>query len=96
MTANQEWQVSGGATQRDEATLVPFIFVPWAKHLLQRVVLRRGEALPDVAGGTGIVARMAGETLGEDARIVGVDINADMLSVASAIATELEWAMARA
>jgi ubiquinone/menaquinone biosynthesis C-methylase UbiE len=91
MASNTEWQVSGDAAQRYEAILVPTIFVPWAETLLQRAVLRRGENLLDLACGTGIVARMATETLGPDAKIVGVDINKSMLSVARAIAPEVYW-----
>ena len=96
MAGNTEWQVSGDVAQRYELILVPVIFIPWAEHLLQRAVLRRGEDLLDVACGTGIVARMATETLGADARIAGADINRDMLAVAAAIAPEIEWVEASA
>lgn len=96
MEDSVRWQVSGDAAERYEVNLVPVIFVPWAEELLRRAVLRRGEAVLDVACGTGIVARMASEAVGEGARVTGADINGGMLAVAARIAPEIEWVNASA
>jgi ubiquinone/menaquinone biosynthesis C-methylase UbiE len=50
-----------------------------------------GERVLDVACGTGAVARVAAECVGEGGRVVGVDVNRAMLRVARARLPELEW-----
>lgn len=59
------------------------LFRPWVDDLFARVQLKRGDRVLDIACGTGVVARCAKEHLGRDARVVGVDISAPMLAVAS-------------
>ena len=95
METNSKWQVSGGAAERYEENLVPVIFIPWARELLNRAELIAGEAVLDVACGTGIVARMASDLVGSDAEVVGADINAGMLTVARSKSKEegklIDW-----
>jgi SAM-dependent methyltransferase len=62
--------------------LVPKIFEPWARILLDAVDLRPGEAVLDVATGPGTVARAAATRVGPTGRVVGVDISQPMLAVA--------------
>ncbi|WFP62445.1 methyltransferase domain-containing protein [Mesorhizobium sp. WSM4904] len=50
----------------------------------------------DIACGTGIVARVARERLGAAGYVVGVDINADMLAVARAVAPDMDWRVGNA
>ena len=50
--------------------LVPRLFEPWARLLLDEVKLRAGEAVLDVATGPGTVARLAAARLGSQGRIV--------------------------
>lgn len=45
----------------------------------------------DVACGTGIVGRIVRERCGASARIVGVDVNHDMIVKARSIAPDIEW-----
>jgi SAM-dependent methyltransferase len=45
----------------------------------------------DVACGTGIVARVVADRQGGAGRVVGVDVNAGMLSVARRVRPELDW-----
>jgi SAM-dependent methyltransferase len=65
-----------------EKALVAPLFRPFAEQLVARIAPQRGESLIDIACGTGIVARVARERLGPDARIVGVDVAPAMLAVA--------------
>ncbi len=73
-----------------ERYLVEPLFRPWAEIILQRLELAAGDRLLDVACGTGIVARLASQRLGA-ARVVGVDVNPQMLAVASALAPDIDW-----
>jgi ubiquinone/menaquinone biosynthesis C-methylase UbiE len=67
------------------------LFRPWAEIALEDVRLAPGDTLLDIACGTGIVARIARERLGDAAHIVGVDVSADMLAVARAVAPDIDW-----
>jgi len=77
--------------QMYERELVGCLFRPWAELTLDEVGLSSGDRILDVACGTGIVARTALNRLGSGRGIVGIDISADMLAVASAVAPEIDW-----
>jgi ubiquinone/menaquinone biosynthesis C-methylase UbiE len=64
--------------------LVPRIFEPWAKVLLDRIRLDPGMHLLDVATGSGPVARAASQRIGPAGKVVATDMSAAMLSVAKA------------
>lgn len=78
-----------------ERVMVPAVFGPWAKDLLDTVALPAGTRVLDVACGTGIVARLAATQVGPTGRVVGLDINEAMLSVARAqpqpTGGQIEW-----
>jgi ubiquinone/menaquinone biosynthesis C-methylase UbiE len=74
-----------------ESWLVGPLFRPWAEVLLERVELAAGDRVLDVACGTGIVARLAKERLGDDGHVVGIDLSPQMLAVARAVAPAVEW-----
>ena len=74
-----------------ERWLVGPLFRPWAEIALEEVGLSKGDRVLDIACGTGIVARVAKERLGEAGHVVGVDMSADMLSVARAVAPGIDW-----
>jgi ubiquinone/menaquinone biosynthesis C-methylase UbiE len=78
-------------TEIYERVLVGPLFRPFAEELVARVALRRGDSVLDIACGTGIVARVARERLGHDARIVGVDLAPAMLAVARAADQTIDW-----
>lgn len=65
-----------------EAELVPRIFAPWARRLVEAAGLMAGERVLDVACGTGIVARTAAARVGPGGTVVGVDLNPAMLEIA--------------
>lgn len=74
-----------------EETLVGPLFRPWAETLLDLARVAAGDRVLDVACGTGIVARLARQRIGNEGRVVGVDASAPMLAVAAEIAPEVEW-----
>jgi ubiquinone/menaquinone biosynthesis C-methylase UbiE len=78
-------------TEIYERVLVGPLFRPFAQQLLARLTLNPGDSLIDVACGTGIVARLAREQLGPDARIVGVDVAPAMLAVARTVDQTIDW-----
>lgn len=74
-----------------ERWLVEPLFRGWAVLALDAVALSPGERVLDVACGTGIVARVAKERLGETGGVVGIDISPDMLAVARSVAPGIDW-----
>lgn len=72
-----------------ESELVPRIFAPWARRLVDAAELMPGERVLDLACGTGIVARTASPRLGPGGQVVGVDINPAMLEVARDLSRQL-------
>jgi ubiquinone/menaquinone biosynthesis C-methylase UbiE len=74
-----------------EQALVGPLFRPWAELILDDVELAAGDRVLDVACGTGIVARIAKERLGESGRVVGIDLSPPMLAVARRVAPRIDW-----
>jgi len=85
------WQLVDNSAQAYERYLVPVVLGPFADDLVESV--RPGDRVLDVACGTGIVARRAAA---RGATAVGVDLNAQMLEVASAAEPMIEWIAADA
>jgi len=74
-----------------ERYLVAPLFRPFAGSLLRHAGLTPRDRLLDVACGTGVVLRVARETLGESAPVVGVDASPAMLAVARATTPAIDW-----
>src|SRR4051794_4440488 len=74
----------GRVAEAYERVQVPAIFTGWATDLVSIADLRAGERILDVACGTGIVARLAAPRVAPAGHVVGVDVNAAMLTVARA------------
>jgi len=74
-----------------EQALVGPLFRPWAELILNDVALAAGDRVLDVACGTGIVARLAKERLGEGGSVVGLDLSPAMLAVAREVARGIDW-----
>jgi SAM-dependent methyltransferase len=81
------WQLEGTAAELYERYLVPAITTKWATDLLDRARPREGDAVLDVACGTGIVARLAAMRVGRG-KVTGLDLNSGMLAVARGAPTE--------
>ena len=93
MTSSTETfqQVSLAVAETYEAKFVPAIFGEWAPHVCDVAGIAPGQSVLDVACGTGIVARTAAERVAPDGRVVGVDLNEAMLTVARRLRPDLEW-----
>jgi len=103
MDQQGQWQVAGSAPEVYERDLVPAVFGVWAPILVELAQPHPGERVLDVACGTGIVARTVAKRVGSGGKVVGVDLNPGMLSVArSVVLTEsqssapLHWQEANA
>ncbi len=80
--------------------MVPTEFAPWSAELLDRVNLRPGDDVLDVACGTGIVALEAAKRVGAEGTVTGLDPNPVMLQAArtlpGAATAPLSWVQGRA
>jgi ubiquinone/menaquinone biosynthesis C-methylase UbiE len=74
-----------------EQALVGPLFRPFAELILDEVELAATDRVLDVACGTGIVARVAKERLGDTGTVVGVDLSPAMLAVARRVTAEIDW-----
>jgi ubiquinone/menaquinone biosynthesis C-methylase UbiE len=81
----------GNAAENYEKSFVPRIGRPAAIELIDIAALRSGERVLDVACGTGIVARLAAERVGNKGKIAGLDLNPAMLAVAKSVSPQVEW-----
>ncbi len=74
---------------------VPGNFARWAPVLLEHAKPRAGERVLDVACGTGVVARRVAPIVGDEGRVVAVDLNPAMLEVARGLGAPdgaaIEW-----
>lgn len=82
-----------------EHFFVPAIGGPVAEDLINRSSLRPGERVLDVACGTGTVARLAAQKVGNKGLVAGIDVNPGMLTVARSVTDaeiSIDWYEANA
>ena len=92
MTGSVEtFQLSVEAAELYESSFVPALFADWAPHLVEAAGVAPGQAVLDVACGTGVVARTAADRMGGQGRVVGLDLNEGMLTVAGRLRPDIEW-----
>lgn len=88
-------QQAPSPAEKYQQFFVPAIFGPWANGLVERAGLRAGDAVLDLACGTGIVARTAAPIVGRSGRVAALDLRPGMLDAArSTSAPEgppIEW-----
>ena len=74
-----------------DALFVPAEFARWAPRVADAARLVDGERVLDVACGTGVLTREAAARVGARGRVVGLDVDAGMLTVAAERAPAIEW-----
>lgn len=91
MNAAESFQIPLEAAESYEARFVPAIFAEWAPHIVAAAGVGPDDHVLDVCCGTGIVARTVADRLGERGRVIGLDLNEAMLTVAARVRPDLEW-----
>jgi SAM-dependent methyltransferase len=85
----------GSAPESYERWFVPAIGGPLARDLVAEAAIRPGERVLDVCCGTGVVARLAAERVGESGSVAALDLSAPMLSVARTVSAstvpQIRW-----
>jgi SAM-dependent methyltransferase len=84
------FQIQGRAPERYERHVAP-IMAPFVTAILDATAPRPGEAVLDVACGTGFVARAAAERVAPGGSVDGVDLNPAMLAIAAERAPAIRW-----
>ena len=80
---NNEGRTNTATAEIYKQHLVPAMFEPFARDLIQLCDIRRSDRILDVACGTGIVSRLAIDYVDVSVgKVVGVDINPIMLNIA--------------
>lgn len=82
-------QVSTTAAEVYEAFFVPALFAQFAGPVAEAAGIGAGQAVLDVACGTGVLAREAGRRGASE--VVGLDRNTGMLAVARRVAPGIDW-----
>ena len=98
MTSIEEPDLTGTPAEVYERHLVPRFFLPWARDLVALAEPKPGDRALDVACGTGAVTRLLAERVGENGKVIGLDLNSGMLAVARSgvAAANVEWREASA
>lgn len=91
MTDAERGQVAATAAEIYEDYFVPALFGQWPDHILDAAGVRTGDRVLDVGCGTGILARAAVGRVGPKGRVVGLDPNVGMLTVARRQGPSVEW-----
>ena len=91
MTPTETFQLSLAAAEAYEAKFVPALFGEWAPLVIDAAGVTTGQEVLDVACGTGVVARAAAERVGATGRVMAVDINEAMLTVACRLSPDVDW-----
>lgn len=90
------FQVSADATEVYESTVGIFM-APFVEAVCTAVAVRPGDSALDVACGTGFLTRRLVELVGDTGRVVGADVNPEMLARALRACPEgIEWIQAPA
>lgn len=87
----ESFQIPIEAAEFYESAFVPAFFAQWAPMLCEAAGVAPNQTVLDVACGTGIVARTAADLVAPDGRVVGLDLNEAMLTVARRVRPDIDW-----
>ncbi|MEZ5427609.1 MAG: class I SAM-dependent methyltransferase [Pyrinomonadaceae bacterium] len=96
MSNTKTGQVNKSAAEVYEEFFVPAIFRDWAAKVADEAGIEDGQAVLDVACGTGVLAREAFSRVGPKGSVTGIDINDGMLAVAEKKEPGINWQKAPA
>jgi SAM-dependent methyltransferase len=96
MTDSSKGQVTRSAAEIYETFFVPALFQEWAGRMAEAAQLAPGQAVIDIACGTGVLAREAAKRVAPGGKVVGLDRNDGMLAMARRVAPAIEWRSGRA
>ncbi len=91
MNEHDRGQVAASAAEIYETFFVPALFGEWPPRVLEAAGVEAGDAVLDVACGTGVLAREASRVVGPDGSVVGLDVNEGMLAIARQKAHDVDW-----
>ncbi len=81
--ASMDWGIqSGSAPAIYQEFLVPAMFAPFAKRLVEHGCVRPGSRVLDVACGTGVVSRVTAIVAGAGGSVAGVDLGEPTVAIA--------------
>jgi ubiquinone/menaquinone biosynthesis C-methylase UbiE len=96
MDDRERGQVIASAAEVYDEFFVPALFQAWAEPVCDAAGVGPGDHVLDVACGTGVVTRAVAARVGRAGRVVGLDVNAAMLTVARRKAPNLDLRLGRA
>jgi SAM-dependent methyltransferase len=96
MTDDSKGQVTQSAAEIYEMFFVPALFQAWVGPMAAAAKLAPGQTALDIACGTGVLAREAARRVAPGGKVIGLDRNDGMLTMARRMAPEIEWREARA
>lgn len=97
--SNQHAAFVGSIPENYDRYLGPCLFEPYAVDIVERVSVKEGSAVLEIACGTGIVTRHLRNKLPKSVRLIATDLNEAMLAYASAKLGKdvaIEWQQADA
>ena len=91
MSSSELGQVTRSAADVYEEFFVPALFGVWSAPVSDAAQIGPGDAVLDVACGTGVLAREAARRVYPDGEVIGLDRNPGMLTVARRAAPDVAW-----
>ena len=84
-------QISAAAAKIYDDFYLPALFDEWCPRVISSTKLRPGQAVIDVACGTGVLAIAFADIVGPSGSVAGIDINVGMLERAKAKSSFINW-----